>query len=497
MPLRVNREASRAAKLEGFPYQIEAVEALKCLEYAAVFHEQGLGKTKIAIDLALTWLRQEDVDSVLFLTKKGLVANWRDEIRAHSFIVPRILDQHRSSNFFAFNSPARFYLAHYEVCVSELNRLILFLKTRRIGVICDEAQKFKNPTSTIAQALFQLSSGFARRVVLTGTPIANRPYDIWALIYFLDHGESLGTDFNEFKRTVDLTNQLRADDKRRDAFEQNLGKVSERIQAFSVRETKASAGITLPTKTIVNILVDAEDRQAEIYKAYRDELRAIVVKHGVPKLDAADYLLKRLLRLVQIASNPQLVDDAYTGVPGKLDMLTALLTEKIGVDQSAKAIVWTTFTENATCLARSLRDYGAVCVHGKMAIDERNRAISRFKTESSVRLLVATTGSAKEGLTLTVANYAVFYDRSFSLDDYIQAQDRIHRISQNRDCYIYNLILRNTVDEWVDDLLTAKHLAAQLGLGDVGMEEYTANANYDFAATLERILGPLGGAKER
>src|SRR5687768_2955681 len=135
MSLRVAKESSRDAKHEGFPYQVEAVEALKGLPFGAVFHEQGLGKTKIAIDLALTWLRQDDVDSVLFLTKKSLVANWKDELRAHSFVTPRILGQDRSHNFFAFNSPARFYLAHYEVCISEHNRLKLFLKTRRVGVI--------------------------------------------------------------------------------------------------------------------------------------------------------------------------------------------------------------------------------------------------------------------------------------------------------------------------------------------------------------------------
>ena len=70
---------------------------------------------------------------------------------------------------------------------------------------------------------------------------------------------------------------------------------------------------------------------------------------------------------------------------------------------------------------------------------------------------MATPGAAKEGLTLTCANHAIFYDRSFSLDDYLQAQDRIHRISQTRECYIHNMIATDTVDEWVDILLTAKY----------------------------------------
>lgn len=496
MPLRVSRESSQLAKYQGFPYQVEAVEALKDLEYSAIFHEQGLGKTKIAIDLALTWLRQQAVDSVLFVTKKSLVANWEDEIRTHSFLSPRILGQNRRENYFAFNSPARFYLAHYEVCISERNRLQLFQKTRRIAAICDEAQKFKNPESTLAKAMFSLSAGFTRRAILTGTPIANRPFDIWALIYFLDNGKALGTDFNGFKHEVDLSNQLRVDQAKREDFESSLEGLFGRLQKFSIRETKQSTSIALPTKTIANLSVEPEDRQWEIYRAYRDELRAIVVQHGIPKLDDADALLKRLLRLIQIASNPRLVDQSYSAEPGKLEILLSTLDAALGSDASTKSIVWTNFTENVDWLAKKVREYGAVRVHGKIGIDERNKAIAKFKSDSDVRVMVATPGAAKEGLTLTVANHAVFYDRGFSLDDYLQAQDRIHRISQNKPCFIYNLSMRNTADEWVDELLSAKHLAAQLSLGDISGEEYRRQADYGFGEALKRVLGRLVESEE-
>ena len=90
---------------------------------------------------------------------------------------------------------------------------------------------------------------------------------------------------------------------------------------------------------------------------------------------------------------------------------------------------------------------------------------------------------------MTVANHAVFYDRSFSLDDYLQAQDRIHRISQTQPCYIWNLIATNSVDEWVDSLLNAKRLAAQLAQADISATEYSQLANYDFGVLVKQILG--------
>jgi SNF2 family DNA or RNA helicase len=150
--------------------------------------------------------------------------------------------------------------------------------------------------------------------------------------------------------------------------------------------------------------------------------------------------------------------------------------------------LWTSFTENADWLAKNLKALGAVTVHGKLAIEDRNSAIQRFKSQSECKVLVATPGAAKEGLTLTVANYAIFYDRSFSLDDYLQAQDRIHRISQKSTCYIYNLIVKDSIDEWVNELLSAKHVAAQFGQGDIDGKQFKRKMSYAFTAMLADVL---------
>lgn len=493
MTLRLQREPNLAAKHRGFIYQVAAVDAVRGLEYAAIFHEQGLGKTKIGVDLALTWLKEAAVDSVLIITKKGLVQNWIDELSVHSHLVPKLINQDRRQNFFAFNSATRLYLTHYEVMKGERKRMALFLKTRRVGVILDEAQKIKNPDSEITQALFELSSGFTRRVIMTGTPIANRPYDLWAQIYFLDHGKSLGSDFVGFKNSLDLTNDLWVNSSRAFAFETELSCLFDKIRNFTVRETKATAGITLPEKQYRNVTVDMEHRQAEIYDAFRAEFSALVVRDGLPHMDSAEEILKRLLRLVQVASNPALVDDSYHAVPGKLPVLLDVLSDALYANE--KAIVWTSFTDNVDWLTRELKDCGAVKVHGKLAMEQRNDSIARFKARPECRILIATPSAAKEGLTLTVANHAIFFDRSFSLDDYLQAQDRIHRISQQRTCIITNLVARDTVDEWVEVLLSAKHLAAKLGQGDITRQRYQDEVTYAFGEMIKDILSSSKGEK--
>ncbi|HEX7929334.1 MAG TPA: DEAD/DEAH box helicase [Sphingomicrobium sp.] len=471
---------------QGFAYQLDAVEAVRNLEYAALFHEQGLGKTKIGIDLALEWLREDAVDCVLFVTKRSLVQNWIEELGSHARIAPAVLDQQHSANFYVLNGASRLLLAHYEVLKSEERRIAMFLRTRRVGAILDESHKIKNPGADLSAAFHRLSAGFAKRVIMSGTPVANRPYDIWSQIKFLDGGKALGDDFEAFKADLELGNDLWRDEGKREAFEARLAAVFEMIRPFTVRETKSSAGLSLPDKLIENVPVELEAGQAELYRSYRELTRADVMAGGSVVDDDAEAILKRLLRLVQVASNPRLVDEGYEGTPAKLVALDQIIDEAVG--SGSKAIVWTSFVKNAEAIARHLERHGAVVVHGGLGMDARNDAVLRFKRDDRARILVATPGAAKEGLTLTVANHAVFYDRSFSLDDYLQAQDRIHRISQTQTCHVWNLVAKGTVDEWVDRLLSAKRLAAQLAQSDIERSAYASEADYDFGRMVADIL---------
>ena len=484
--LILKREPRLDPRHQAFLYQVQAVEAVRRLQYAALFHEQGLGKTKIGLDLALSWLKEGAVDSVIIVTKRSLIKNWTDEIKTHTFFEARIFGQDRNANFFAFNSPARLYLTHYEVLKSEERRFALFQKTRKIGVILDESQKIKNPDAEITKAFHRLADGFVRRVIMTGTPVANRPYDIWAQIKFLDDGKSLGPSFSEFKENLDLTNDLADDPGAQSDFEEQLASIFSKIQPFCVRETKGSAGIELPEKLIENVPVQLEEEQRQLYDRFRKELHAQVLRGGELVEDDAEQILKRLLRLVQVASNPLLVDESYKGEPGKLAAAQQLVGRALA--SGSKAIIWTNFIANANWLARQFKDSGSVVVHGNKTIADRNAALDKFKNDPDIKILVATPASAKEGLPLTVANHAVFFDRSFSLDDYLQAQDRIHRISQTKECHIWNLVATGTVDDWVDMLLAAKHLAAQLAQGDIDSDEYRRRANYDFGRVVRGIL---------
>ena len=496
-----------AEKHIAYPYQLDAIRAVKDLQYAAFFHEQGLGKTKIAVDLTLLWLKSDSVDTVLVVTKKSLVENWRKEVRTHCHLTPHVLSDNRRKNNAALNAPGLLYIANYEVIASNETLFQMFLATCRVGCILDESQKIKNPSAVLTQTFHSLADSFERRIIMTGTPVANRPHDIWSQIKFLDGGLALGHSFDKFKEEMDLPrgsvkrgkqsgNQGDHDREHlasdHSLYATRLATINTRIASFTVRETKQTAGIHLPEKTIKTVSVELPAWQWAKYVSYRDELayeyRDV---EGVVTLDTAEDILKRLLRLVQCASNPALIDRSFENKPGKFVALLDLCQK---LTKDSKVIVWTNFVENVEWLANGLSSFNPARIHGGLTIHERNEAIEDFLTKGN-SILIATPGVAKEGLTLTVANHAIFYDRSFSLDDYLQAQDRIHRISQQKRCFVYNLVATETIDEWVDILLGAKYLAAQMAQGDIGTDEFATLYRDDVTELLARVLAVDGDSR--
>ena len=123
-----------------------------------------------------------------------------------------------------------------------------------------------------------------------------------------------------------------------------------------------------------------------------------------------------------------------------------------------------------------------------MSIADRDNAVKRFKQDDKVRLLIATPAAAKEGLTLTVANHVIYFDRSFSLDDYLQSQDRIHRISQTKTCYVHNIVLPDSIDEWTEALLDIKAAAVDVAMQEGDAEAFTAKYNRNLTEILRAIL---------
>lgn len=473
-------------KKNAFPFQLDAFDIIKNQEYFAVFHEQGLGKTKIAIDLSYYWLKTETVDSVLIVTKKSLINNWIDELEFHGNMPPIVFDSNKAKNFHKFSFPGYLYLTNYELIRDNKESFMRFLKHRKVGIILDESTQIKNPSSKTSKSLHYISSECVRRIIMTGTPISNRPYDMWSQIFFLDLGKRLGESFEDFKENYDLNSDLNNNPGGQIIFKNNLSLLNQKLSDCSLRETKKTAGLKLPGKSFIAKEIAMDNKQQILYKKIQEELSAIVLKNGKFIEENVESVLKRLIRLVQISSNPALVDEGYSNIPPKL-----IATEEIvqnAVKQGSKVIIWTNFVENVDLITNYFKKYDAVGISGKIDNNLRNTYLSDFRKNESTKLLIATPGVAREGLTLVEANHAIFFDRNFSLENYLQAQDRIYRISQKKECFIYKLLTINSIDYWVDSLLDAKEISARYAQGDISKEDYEAGMSFDFFEILKEIL---------
>lgn len=443
------------SKTAPLPHQLEAIEFLVKTPAAALFDEQGVGKTKEVIDATIAILKQKKADAALIICPKTLMYTWQNEIKKHSYLVPVAIDGSGKSKGYKFLSFANIYILNYEGVKAELEIIKLLLETQKFIIVLDESQRIKNPDSQTFEAINRIKKLSVRRYILTGTPVANNAQDLWAQFYFLDDGKTLGKDFNTFKK----------DYKTSGISKDKLIELRSKIQSISIRRLKDNV-LELPEKIFQTILVELSPEQNKIYKKLKKELLIEIINTDEQKIiDESKSILKKLLRLVQIASNPGLVVVGYKEIPSKFKELDKLVKEII--DRGEKVIIWSSFVNNVKTLQSRYKEFGAVHISGEVEITRRNKYVQMFQEDPDCKIMVANPAAAREGLTLTAANNAIYLDRSFNLVDYLQSQDRIHRISQKKQCHIIKLIANDTIDLFIEDKLAKKQDIAKIIQGDL------------------------------
>lgn len=467
-----------------FPHQLEAIEYIINHNSIALFDEQGLGKTKMVIDALCVNMEQGTLDGALIICKKHLIGNWKEEIETHSYLKYIVLQGSKSSRGLNFMGYAQFYIINYESVISEVKRLSMFLKIRKMAIVLDESHKIKNPYSKTAKSVFTIKDMSIKRIIITGTPIANKPIDLWSQFYFLDNGMLLGNNFEEFKQkySIDLREIGIRNDKNR------FIELKDKILSNSIRRLKDNV-LELPEKVYINKYVYIKEKQKVTYEKLKNELYIEIVNiKGEKIIDESSNILKKLLRLAQIASNPFLIDKSYNETPAKYPILDKLVSEI--VEKNEKVIIWSSFVDNIRILRKRYLKYGVLTLYGKVLIERRDEIIKLFKKDSDIKVLIANPSVAKEGLTLTSANNAIYLDRNFNLVDYLQSQDRIHRISQTKTCNIYKIIAKHTIDEYVDDIIYKKQKLAGFVQGD------STDIEINVSLTKEEIINILGASYE-
>jgi SNF2 family DNA or RNA helicase len=490
------------------PYQHQrtGIEFLLANPAAALLDEMGCGKTfQIASALGLLF-QENEIDRALIVVPMSLLKTWQEELKISLDMPFTVVGGTPAQRAKAFNNPARIFLVHYEGLRLEEERFREWMENGRCAMVFDESQRIKNLQAQTTQAALRLRPVAQRCIIATGTPIANRPLDLFSQYQVMDKGETFGKSFPAFKNTfcemeVQKLNVGRKTIRvERFVGTRNPDELQASILRTSLRRLKKEV-LDLPDILFKDFIVDLKAEQKHMYAQMRDHLKVEIGNMSDKEISAnASNIVVKLLRLSQISSNPLLLDPEYKGANAKLSELEDLL-EDIFSDDTKKVILWSHYVDNVRHLQSLYSEkYGAVAHTGEMTVEERETSVKAFQDSPACRLFIATPQSAKEGLTLLprdgrmVADTMVYLDLSFDSASYVQSQARFHRIGQQAvRCLVVHLIAEGTVDEYIrktvlEKLKTATQvLDAGLGEGTIAQALVEGSAQLNKKEILEAL----------
>jgi superfamily II DNA or RNA helicase len=435
--------------------------------------DMGLGKTLQALCLLQILKDTKGPQPALVVAPTSVVTVWRDEATRFT---PRL------KTCVLQGSPAE----RHAVNVQDYDLLIISYGVLRRDaermrdikfsyVIIDEAQAAKNAATQNAKAIRQLQS--ENRLALTGTPIENRPEELWAAFDFLAPG-FLGNVRQFRKRYARPIGQ---------GSQSALTLLKARIHPFIMRRLKSEVAKDLPPKIESTLRCEFDTAQRALYEHLAGQLRDSVIqkieKVGIERshLD----VLAALTRLRQICCDPALLPAPEgTQVPpsAKLALFMEIMREALESNRSI--IVFSQFVKMQRILIRELKAVGVepLWLHG--GTRNRDKVVQNFQNPDGPPVIVVSLKAGGTGLTLTRADTVIHYDPWWNPAVERQATDRAHRIGQTQKITVYKLICANTIEEKVLKLAESKEQLAEELLGREGQSSIKSITTQDIMALL-------------
>ena len=454
---------SKAIKATHRPYQLSGFQWMQVLDEVGwggcLADDMGLGKTLQTITF-LQYLKEKYEGSThLVVCPTSLIYNWQTELEKFAPALNYHIYYGKERDF----SEEHFenydlVLTSYGVLRLDIEQLMQF---HWHYVILDESQAIKNPDAQVTKALQLINS--KNRLILSGTPVQNNTYDLYAQFNFINPG-LLGN--REFFKT-EFANPI---DKNTDA--EKSSQLRRLVYPFLLRRTKAQVAPDLPDKTETILWCDMPKDQRAVYNHYKEYYRKMLMQkieeEGLNK--AGMYVLEGLLRLRQICDSPQLLKakDVKSKTSIKINELVRELEENSG---GHKQLVFSQFTEMLGLIRIELEKEGiSYCyLDGSTPAEKRQEAVEQFQNNAEYRVFLISLKAGGVGLNLTAADYVYLVDPWWNPAVEQQAIDRTHRIGQTQKIFAYKMICKDTVEEKILELQgRKKQLANDLVTEDAG-----------------------------
>ena len=349
----------------------------------------------------------------------------------------------------------------------------LFVENEFDYVILDESQAIKNPASKVTRAACLLKS--KNRLCMSGTPLQNNTFDIFAQMNFLNPG-MLGTiEFfrNEFAIPIDKFGEKDQKD--------HLRKL---LFPFILRRTKEQVAKDLPDKTETVLFCEMEDEQRKIYEAYRNDYRdkilGTIEDQGIQKSQLT--ILQGLMKLRQICDSPAILNETekFENHSIKLEELAREITENIS---NHKALVFSQFLGMLALIKAKLKELDVKFEYfdGSTSAQDREKAIQNFQNQEECRVFLISLKAGGVGLNLTAADYVYIVDPWWNPAVEQQAIDRTHRIGQTKNIFAYRMICKDTIEDKILQLQERKRiLARDLITDDEGFVKSLTKADVEY-----------------
>lgn len=445
------QDADYLSRTKPFEHQMESFNYALTHNKFLLGDEQGLGKTKQALDIAVA--RKHKMRHCLIVCGvNNLKWNWYKEVEIHTNEKAHILGSrvNRKGKTVIGSSAER--LADLKQIHDEYF-LITNIETLRdksiqsqikkmcsdgiIGMtIIDEIHKCKNSQSKQGKAIHCCCSYY--RLALTGTPLMNNPVDLYNVLKWLEvENHSLTYFKNLYCEMGGFGGYEIIGYKNLDQLENSLNKNMLRRRKEEV--------LDLPPKIYTDELLDLDSSQD---KLYRDVTNQII--EDIDRIMLLPNPLTELIRLRQVTSNPNILTSKnITNV--KYDRIVDILEST-----TDKVIIFSNWTKviNPLYIKLSSLGYNPALVTGesKDPILEMNK----FQSDNTCKVILGTTPALGTGYTLTAANTVIFIDEPWSKAIKDQAEDRCHRIGTKGTVNIITLICKDTIDERIHQIIKDK-----------------------------------------
>jgi non-specific serine/threonine protein kinase len=443
------------------PYQVAGYQWLNYLNEVSwggiLADDMGLGKTVQALSFLQHYYEEHDGDlRALVVCPTTLIYNWENEIKKftpsleyyihHGSIRNRNIEELKKHHVI---------ITTYGTLRSDIK---IFTQIPLDYVILDESQAIKNPASKVTKAASLLHA--KNRLCMSGTPLQNNTFDIYAQMNFLNPGMLGSMEFfrQEFAIPIDKFGETEQ--------KEHLKKI---LYPFILRRTKEQVAKDLPDKTETVLFCEMEHEQRKIYDAYRNEFRARIMgtieEQGIQRSQLT--ILQGLMKLRQICDSPAILNEQekFENHSIKLDELAREITENIG---NHKALIFSQFLGMLALIRQKLEQQGVKYEYfdGSTSAPDREKAIQAFQNDEETRVFLISLKAGGVGLNLTAADYVYIVDPWWNPAVEQQAIDRTHRIGQTKNIFAYRMICKDTIEDKIMQLQEKKRLLAKELISD-------------------------------